>query len=470
MAKYNFVPTSADDIDTFGSELDIKGIKDVVFCYNYITKNVPAGLPNGNVPINISTDTGTALFKIIPNVAQELGQTSEKSEGKVKSALYEAHPELAKYKSIIGIGKGTRSKTETVTVSFKPQDFGGLASDTKEYSVMEFIKTTQKAINERDDFSLPLKAYLKCLTMYFHGHCPASKVTAFYKKAKPYIPKFDNMIVDFGEILSPMCFLHDDISKRDPYKYSNPKVILPARGNEPLVDFYLIEAPHGKVGFSVKALKSAATNTIKPKPFIDVIEAYGTRGAVTLKSEAEKRAYNTFKTLAFAKTGYKGMIGVAMKLAAGDNAFKGKYMNVISNPGKLSSLAFNAGGTATTPLMKVIGPNRDQAEIRTLISNFCTESSRLQKYAGQTDYTLENLAYVCEALIIQANKDGILDFTNLFKEYVLKQVVYVKMDINSTTGIPSCEVLTYHNMNKSNVELRSKNSFNGYQDMIGMQP
>jgi len=157
MAKYNFVPTSADDIDTFGSELDIKGIKDVVFCYDYITKNVPAGLPNGNVPINISTDTGTALFKIIPNVAQELGQTSEKSEGKIKTALYEAHPDLEKYKSIIGIGKGTRSKTETVTVSFKPQDFGGLASDTREYSVMEFIKTTQKAINERDDFSLPLK-------------------------------------------------------------------------------------------------------------------------------------------------------------------------------------------------------------------------------------------------------------------------------------------------------------------------
>ena len=78
---------------------------------------------------------------------------------------------------------------------------------------------------------------------------------------------------------------------------------------------------------------------------------------------------------------------------------------------------------------------------------------------------------MCEQIIIQANRDGLLNFNKMFREYVLKKVVFVKMDIDGTSGIPSCEVVTYHNINPNQtIELRSKNAFNGFQDMIGMQP
>jgi len=206
---------------------------------------------------------------------------------------------------------------------------------------------------------------------------------------------------------------------------------------------------------------------------MDVIEAYGTRGKyeITLTTRPEKAAYNLYKTLAFAPTGYKAMIGAAMKLANDDPSFGRQYMSAISSPGQIATMAFRAPGTATTPLTTAFGTGVVQSQLRTFISTYCASRSRLSTYAGQTDYTLQNLAYVCEQIIIQANTDGMLSFSKMFREYVLKKVVYVKMDIDATSGIPSCNVMTYHSIDPNQtVELRSKNSFNGFQDMIGMQP
>ena len=475
MAKYLFVPKEAEEISTLGEANKSPNTEDVVTCFNYIKRMLAAApqLPYAQEPINISVDTGRMMFKIAPNVGQYLGFTQEKGESTILRAVLEHHPDLSDYRQIISIGRGTRSKAQTVAVSFKPQDFANLASDTKEYTKRQFIDQVKTSIEARDDYSLPLKAYLKCLAEYFEGNCPATEVREVYQTAKPYIPKHDNMVVDFGEILAPMCFLHDSMSKREPYLYTNPKIILPARPNEPLVDFYLIEDPHGKVGFSVKALKSSATNTIKPGPFMDVIEAYGTRGKyeITLTTRPEKAAYNLYKTLAFAPTGYKAMIGAAMKLANDDPSFGRQYMPSISSPGQISGLAFRAQGTVKTSLTQAFGTGVVQSQLRTLISQYCASRSRLSTYAGQTDYTLQNLAYVCEQIIIEANKEGMLNFTKMFREYVLKKVVYVKMDINATSGIPTCKVMTYHSIDPNQtVELRSKNSFNGFQDMIGMQP
>lgn len=475
MAQYLFVPRDSDEIQTLGDANDSPNTDDVVECYDYIMRMLePASqLPFANEPINISVDTGQMIFKIAPNVGQYLGFTQERGETAILRAVIEHHPDLEQHRRIISIGRGTRNRSQVASVSFKPQDFANLASDTKQYTKREFINQVKTSIDARSDFSLPLKAYLRCLAEYFEGNCPASEVREVYQTAKPYIPKHNDLVVNFGEILAPMCFLHDGISQREPYLYRNPKIILPARGNEPLVDFYLIEDPHGQVGFSVKAQRSAATNTIKPGPFMDVIEAYGTRGRyqITLTTRPEKAAYNLYKTLAFAPKGYLGMIGAAMKMAKDDPSFGRQYMSSVSDPGQVSTLAFRAQGTVRTTLTQAFGTGVVQSQLRTLISTYCASRSRLSTYAGQTDYTLQNLAYVCEQIIIQANSDGLLNFNKMFREYVLKKVIYVKMDIDATSGIPSCTVMTYHSIDPNQtVELRSKNSFNGFQDMIGMQP
>jgi hypothetical protein len=475
MARYLFVPTSEDELSTFTDAANVQGGEDALTCYQYIMRMLePAsGLPMQDVPVNVSVDTGRVLLKIAKNIGQHLGFTQANGDTTILNAVLEHHSTLNEYRRILSIGSGTRSRQQVTAVSFKPQDFPNLASDTKEYTKRQFIDQVQTSIAARDDFSLPLKAYLNCLTEYFEGNCPEAEVRRVYQAARPYIPKHDNLIVDFGEILAPMCFLHDTVSRSEPYLYNNPKIILPSRGNEPLVDFYLIEDPHGKVGFSVKALRSSATNTIKPGPFMDVIQAYGTRGKyeIALKTRPEKAAYNLYKTLAFAPTGYKAMIGAAMKLANDDSSFARRFMPSITDPGRIATMGFRAQGTVRTTLMEAFGAGVVQSQLRTLISQYCASRSRLQQYAGQTDYSLQNLAYVCEQIIISANDEGLLSFSSMFREYVLKKVVYVKMDINSTSGVPSCHVMTYHNIPKNQtITLRSKNSFNGFQDMIGMQP
>ena len=62
-----------------------------------------------------------------------------------------------------------------------------------------------------------------------------------------------------------------------------------------------------------------------------------------------------------------------------------------------------------------------------------------------------------------------LDFTNIFKDAILGQVIYVRYDTN-TLGVPEFKVLVSSDFALKKVKLGTKNGFTRSADKLGVQP
>ena len=78
------------------------------------------------------------------------------------------------------------------------------------------------------------------------------------------------------------------------------------------------------------------------------------------------------------------------------------------------------------------------------------------------------LSYQIEKDIVQVSKVK-LDFTNIFKDAILGQVIYVRYD-TSPLGVPSFKVLVSDDFALKKVKLRTKNGFTRSADKLGVQP
>lgn len=420
--------------------------------YQEVQDTLSPDVPYYTDPIAIAADQDAAV-KVARNICRAW-------YGDISDARYKRNLEERFNISKITFGNGQRSPSEVRRVDLKPQSFPGVAHDTKYHSYSGYIDVVESAVMGREDMTMQLKHYLVCILKYFDGECTGTELARVYREAAPYIPNMKDVINDFGEIIAPICFLHDRESSKEPYKFdkNRARINLPVRGNEPLVDFYMKKGPRGnKYGFSVKALDSAATNTVKPSTFFEVYEDGPFEGS-TRKQVQE--ALNVFKDIDDTKPAYAGHVVAVLNLAQKYPQFKSAYASMFTQPNEIVRKINAASFNKKDPIGKVLGRGTDEAQAREFIDQFAPRKS--------PNYSMQNFSWAAEKAIIAANDDGILDFLPLFKEFVLKKVVYTKMAIRS--GVPLCEIMTYANIPAGKkAKLRQKNSFNDYQDVIGIQ-
>lgn len=364
-------------------------------------------------------------------------------------------------------GDGSRNKSMLKAIPLKPQSFNGIASATKYRTYNDYTIALSNAIYDRHDIPEKMKTYLLSLVFYFTGKITENELKDQYKESIDYIPNFSAVVVDFGELLAPLAWLDNSRSSKNPYNFNwrTATINIPLAGNEPLVDYYMKEGGRDKpYGFSVKALRGA-TNTVKASTFFTVYDPN-----TKFSDVAAKKALVVFKTLNDSKYAYVGHVlaGLAVstqfngmthsnsfKVVKGEtrNDFYKKVFKEINDAQKSISNKNNK-------LTDFLGPN--SIRFARQLFNSVDLSRSFNK-----NTTFQQFSHAAEKRLIFMDNKKILNFTPLFVEHVLKNVIYVKMGFTGQ-GVPISEVLTKEQNLEKDIKLRSKNSLNGYQDALGI--
>jgi hypothetical protein len=95
-------------------------------------------------------------------------------------------------------------------------------------------------------------------------------------------------------------------------------------------------------------------------------------------------------------------------------------------------------------------------------------------FISQNDYlkakkkpTLNEIMYECEK-VIQSESKSKLDFTEIFKDAIKNQVIYVKFELSST-GEPEWKAIVSDDLKAQSIFLRSKNGYTRKSDRMGVQ-
>jgi hypothetical protein len=321
-------------------------------------------------------------------------------------------------------------------IKLKPQHFKFFIKE--EWKPQDLGKALIDEIDERKDLPADLKAYLTYLTAY---HAKIDGVTAahvgkFYDNSLPGLAEVNK---DYGEILGGLSCVQHGILAPAGIKVSSRAIInFPLRGNEPIVDYYIID---GKEKYSVSAKSGSNTNTLKPADVISLITKdrknavkWGT--SKQYKAMEMVRDYPTlqFPFLAFnVLTGKKALTPAALKQA---EQFKAA---VIRKPVENEHLF--------AELYKQIGV----------------------RPSGAT--TLGEVFYATEAFLVKY-LNAHYPATEIFLDATTGLVTYVRFEVSQAapTGKFSVFVPDPVSAPKKDIKWRSKNSRNRADDKIGLQP
>ena len=157
---------------------------------------------------------------------------------------------------------GFRYAASSESLDLKPQALG---IQDREYTMDQLANTVIPAIYERDDLDGALKGYLELLLEYYWNNEMPKIKTEIKDEYSEMLSQFPmgQIKKNYGEIIGPFAILNSKSKLfKDMGLNSRTKILFPMRGNEPLVDFYLVKGGQ-KIPFSAKSGKST-TNTVKP--------------------------------------------------------------------------------------------------------------------------------------------------------------------------------------------------------------
>ena len=330
---------------------------------------------------------------------------------------------------------GVRSST---AASLKPQAFG--VKDT-EYTFKNYAKLIRESIEERKDLTSSVRSYLSALIDYCDDPTEKNKVhlKKFYSSAKA-VPVAD-IVKDFGEVAGPFGVLSNKLIKG--LNESNTAVFIPARPNEPLMDYSVIDTTKNR-RYIISAKSGTTSNVVKPG---DIINLLNKTPAKKTKWQRTTQ-YKVLEILSGASILYGPILVAAYLTGKGFKEFGGITQKAADD------FIAKAKGSSSTAYNK------------SLFAKFISGNDYLSKKKSPT---ANEIMYECEKAIGNLSKTPKLDFTKLFRDAVDEQVYYIKFSLDNT-GVPEFDLIgdTPEEV-KSKVFLRSKNGYTRASDRIGIQ-
>jgi hypothetical protein len=359
----------------------------------------------------------------------------------ITSKAFDKHPPVLVGRKIVRVEfdkiakPGVRSST---AASLKPQAFG--VKDT-EYTFKNYAKLIRESIEERKDLTSSVRAYLTALIEYCDDPSEKNKVNLkkFYSSAKT-VPVAD-IVKDFGEVAGPFGVLSNKLIKG--LNESNTAVFIPARPNEPLMDYSVIDTIKNR-RYIISAKSGTTSNVVKPGDIINLLNKIPAK-----KTKWQRTTqYKVLEILSGASILYGPILVAAYLTGKGFKEFGGITQKAADD------FIAKAKGSSSTAYNK------------SLFATFISGNEYLKKKKSPT---ANEIMYECEKAIGNLSKTVKLDFTKLFRDAVDEQVYYIKFSLDNT-GVPEFDLIgdTPEEV-KSKVFLRSKNGYTRASDRIGIQ-
>jgi hypothetical protein len=330
------------------------------------------------------------------------------------------------------LGKGVSG------IKLKPQDFSFFTREG--WGAKELAEELISEVEERADLEPDLKNYLIAITKYW---AKIGRVTTSDLNALPVPAKgIAEINKDYGEMLGAIACIKHKILQPNVRLTNGAKLNFPLRGNEPLVDYYVID---GKKKYSISAKSGTTTNTLKPGDVKKLLEAKGEWSSWARKS-----------------------IGKMVDCIVSTSTFQFPFQFINTMyPGTLSKEALKIASGWT--IRDVAKKNYDQVQFAKLIKLIDVPNKSVTKLP-----TVGELFYYTEKCIIEgANNKPAYNPTDMFVQATASNVMYVKYLISAGKPQGDFEIMI-PDANKvseqKKIKWRSKNSTARAADKLGMQP
>ena len=335
-----------------------------------------------------------------------------------------------------------RYSTSTESLDLKPQSLG---LQEKPYAADSFANTVINAVLDRNDLDTAVKGYLELLVEYYWNNYSkevANDIKNEFGDVLGEMP-MGQIKKNFGEIIGPLAII---ASKSDLFKSmgfnSRTKILVPLRGNEELVDFYLIKGKQ-KIPFSAKSGRST-TNLVKPGNIVSLIDAnsdFKRKYGRSLEVQVMRDLANNVAT--------DGPMVAAYNLRNSVREFKKISKEMLSH---------------WTSNSKSKG--RSWSYDPKLYEGYAKELGL--STTGRKKPTFGEILYYTETTLAKASKkDGILDYSEMFNEVVGGAVNYINLVRMDRNGLPVWET---SEGGQSTAHLRTKNGTTRIAtDKVGLQ-
>lgn len=319
-------------------------------------------------------------------------------------------------------------------IKLKPQDFKCFTKET--WGVEELSAALIDEIEERDDLQPDLKTYATMLVKYW-SKTDRSVTADSFRSLKTPDRGLNELNKDFGEMLGAMACIKYDLLK-DNKITSSSKIFFPLRGNEPLIDYYIL----GREKISVSAKSGTTTNTLKPADILSLLEAKRS----SYRSESLKLMENVRDNTA------------VMFPFATINMFKKDILNK----------------DAMEEAKKFKVANFSQKDYTYELFENLINLIKIPGITNKSKPSIGQIFYYTERYIIQqANNTPAYNPTGAFVEATKGQVIYVRYKISSAKPQGEFVVDISDSMDEKvqkDVKWRSKNATNRAADKLGVQP
>jgi len=361
------------------------------------------------------------------------------------SKEYDPKPivEVVGAKSIVRVVFDTIAKPgvrSSNAASLKPQAFG---VKDEEYPFKDYSSLIRENIEARDDLDSGVRLYLSALVDFADDSSQKNKTALqeAYKSATNI--SVSDIVKDFGEVVGPFGVITQKLIGGGKMTKVNAAVYIPARPNEPLMDYSLINTSQ-KRKYIISAKSGSTSNVVKPSDIINLIN----------KDNEKKRKWE--RTIEYGVLEVLSEHGILHGPIAAA-AFLGRK--------GIKDFSTITQGAADDFIAKVKGGS-STAYNKSQFSKFIAKNEYLSK---KKTPTANEIMYECEKAITALSKTSKLDFTKLFREAINEQVYYVKFSIDNN-GIPEFDLIgdTPEELNKK-VFLRSKNGYTRASDRMGIQ-
>jgi hypothetical protein len=330
----------------------------------------------------------------------------------------------------------------TAGIKLKPQDFKTIMSGTTGFKCQVLAKSLINELDSRVDLDPRLVNYTIALTKYWSGidNITSNEVSELYDSTMPGLAELQK---DYGEMLGAIACIQKNLLDNVGFFLTNTNstIKFPIRGNEPIIDYYIIPKPN-ESPILISAKSGDTTNTLKPQHILKLLE-------------------DNLKVVRWRnKPVYKIIELVAGKPIA---QFPFYAINVLF-PNTLSEAALNEVS------LKFKASNFQTANYKvTLFSSVL----KMLKFNENDPPKIGELFYVCEAFICKKlNELYAEDNKNIFKDATSSMVVYVKFKITSSKKYGQFDIMASGPTTEPSktIKWRTKNSRNRAADKIGLQP
>lgn len=337
---------------------------------------------------------------------------------------------------------GMRYANSSESLNIKPQSLG--IQETP-YHVDELVQIVTDSLDSREDISPGLADYLVDLMEYYWNARPSDIAKKIKEEHVPALSGFPmgQITKNFGEILGPVAITHrgSDLFK-DLKITTSDKILFPIRGNEPLVDFYIVKGGK-KIPFSAKSGKDT-TNTVKPNDVIRLMDENPSASKKWGDSPEAKILRALHDNVAV-----DGPMVAAFEARHSIKAFKKITKDTLNH--WLSNSSRSGASWSYVP------------ELYDGLASALGLST-----SGRKKPTFGEILYYVEATICKETVNGMLDYTEMFNDVVGPAVNYINLlKIDKSTGIP--EWATSEG-GEDKVTMRTKNGTTRIgRDKLGLQ-